>query len=118
MNESIIQLHFYLSGGTLLKIPPVNQTVLEHEPAFFHCSVKNPDTMFVEWFKDNKPLIEFHDLASRSVMGADGSLMISPALMTDLGEFRCKVKNLLNDEEEAKAYLNVECKFRCSFKFN
>jgi hypothetical protein len=43
-------------------------------------------------------------------MGADGSLMISPTLMTDLGEYKCKVKNLLNEEEEAKAYLNVEFK--------
>lgn len=39
--------HLSVDGGTLLKIPPVNQTVLEYEAAFFHCSVKNTETMFV-----------------------------------------------------------------------
>lgn len=95
----------------MLKIPPINQTVMEHEPAFFHCSVKNPSTMFVTWFKDSRPLIEYHDLASRSTMGPDGSLMISPTLMTDLGEYECKIRNSLGEEENAKAFLNVQCEF-------
>ena len=103
--------HMAVDGGTLMKIPPVNQTVMEYEPAFFHCTVKNPESMFVTWFKDSKPLIEFHDLASRSVMGADGSLLISPALMGDLGVYECRVKNILEEEENAHAYLNVQCKF-------
>lgn len=103
--------HLSVDGGTLLKIPPVNQTVLEYEPAFFHCSVKNPETMFVKWFKDGQPLHEFHDLASRTVMGADGSLLITPTLMTDLGNYECRVKNLLEEGEAANAYLNVQCKY-------
>lgn len=84
---------------------------MEYDPAYMNCSVKNPDSMFVEWFKDSKPLIEFHDLATRTTMGPDGSLMISPTLMTDLGEYKCVVKNLLGEKEEAKAYLNVQCEY-------
>lgn len=65
--------HLAIDGGTLLKIPPVNLTVLEYEAAFFHCSVKNPESMFVTWYKDGELLSSFNDLASRTVMGADGS---------------------------------------------
>lgn len=102
--------HLSVDGLSLLKIPPVNQTVLEFEPAFFHCSVKNPDTMFTEWYKDGELLSTFHDLASRTVMGQDGSLLITPTIMTDLGVFECRVKNNIGEEESHKAYLNVQCK--------
>lgn len=102
--------HLAVDGGTLLKIPPVNQTVLEYEAAFFHCSVKNPDSMFVTWYKDGELLSTYTDLASRTIMGADGSLLITPTLMNDLGIYECRVKNILGDEETANAYLNVQCK--------
>jgi hypothetical protein len=101
--------HLSVDGGTLLKVPPVNQTVLEYEASFFHCSVKNPDTMFVTWYKDNELLSTFTDLASRTVMGADGSILITPTLMTDLGVFECRVKNNVGEEEIAHAFLNVQC---------
>lgn len=92
-----------------LKIPPVNQTVLEYDRAFFHCSVKNPDSMFVTWFKDGQLLSAYPDLASRTIMGSDGSLLITPTIMTDLGVYECKVKNTLGEEETAHAFLNVQC---------
>lgn len=57
----------------MLKIPPVNLTVLEFEAAFFHCSVKNPEIMSVTWFKDGEILSNLKDLASRTVIGVDGS---------------------------------------------
>jgi immunoglobulin superfamily member 9B len=41
--------HLAVDGGTLLKIPPVNQTVLEYDQVTMACSVKNPETMFVTW---------------------------------------------------------------------
>jgi len=106
--------HLSVDGGTLLKIPPVNQTVLEFESAYFHCSVKNPDTMFVTWYKDGELLSQFPDLASRTVMNADGSLLITPTIMTDLGMFQCRVKNNVGEEEKASAFLNVQCKKICS----
>lgn len=102
--------HLAVDGGTLLKIPPVNQTVLEDEQAFFHCAVKNPETMFVTWYKDGELLSNFPDLASRTVMGADGSLLIKPTLMGDFGVYQCKVKNQAGDEEKVEAFLNVQCK--------
>lgn len=103
--------HLAVDGGTSLLIPPVNQTVLEYEAAFFHCSVKNPGTMIATWYKDGELLSSYNDLASRAIMGADGSLLITPALMNDLGKYECQVKNLLDEEEiSVNAYLNVQCK--------
>lgn len=43
-------------------------------------------------------------------MGADGSLLITPTLMTDLGVYQCKVRNNVGEEEQVQAYLNVQCK--------
>lgn len=103
--------HLAVDGGTLLKIPPLNQTVLEYEQALFHCSVKNPETMFVTWYKDGELLSHFPDLASRTVMTADGSLMITPTLMSDLGMYQCVVKNNVGDQEKVEAFLNVQCEF-------
>lgn len=74
--------HLSLDGLSLLKIPPVNQTVLEYEPAFFQCAVKDPDTTFVTWYKDGELLSTFQDLATRTVLGQDGSLLITPTIMT------------------------------------
>ncbi|XP_040167442.1 protein borderless [Anopheles arabiensis] len=102
--------HISVLGGTLLRIPPVNQTVLEGDPAFFHCVVQNPETMFVEWYKDNVSLLEYYDLAHRSMMGPDGSLTINPTQMSDLGFFTCEVRNSANDTQSASAYLNVQYK--------
>uniref|UniRef100_U5ETE2 Putative neuronal cell adhesion molecule n=1 Tax=Corethrella appendiculata TaxID=1370023 RepID=U5ETE2_9DIPT len=100
--------HLAVDGGTLIKIPPINETVLEGDPGFFHCVVKNPETMFVTWYKDGTPLEEYHDLAHRSQMGPDGSLMINPTQMSDLGEFECTVRNMLGEEQSANAFLNVQ----------
>lgn len=102
--------HLSVDGSTLLKIPPVNQTVMEYEPAIFYCSVKNPETMFVTWYKDNELLSSFPDLESRTVRRADGSIVITPSLMNDLGIYSCRVKNIEDQEEHAQAFLNVQCK--------
>lgn len=95
----------------MLKIPPVNQTVLEGDPAFFHCTAQNIETMFVEWYKDNVPLLEMYDLINRSTFGPDGSLTINPTQMSDLGYYTCEVRNQMNDTQNASAFLNVQCKF-------
>lgn len=49
-------------------------------------------------------------------MRADGSLMLTPALMTDLGVYECRVKNILGEEEFASAYLNVQCEIDVKLK--
>ena len=59
---------------------------MEYEAAFFHCAVKSPESMSVTWYKDGDLLANHHDLTSRAVVGTDGSLLITPNLMTDLGD--------------------------------
>lgn len=133
-----------VEGGSLIRIPPINQTVIEGEPAFFFCVVKVPDLAFAVWHKDGIPLSDLQDLSTRSVISSDGSLTINPTVGTDLGiwiahniiheyvektdsnsnvqhsnielkflsgEFVCKVHSVENDFQEARAYLNVQCKF-------
>ncbi|XP_053694924.1 LOW QUALITY PROTEIN: protein borderless [Sabethes cyaneus] len=102
--------HISVLGGTLLKIPPVNQTVMEGDPAFFHCMAQNPETMFIEWYKDNVSLLQMYDLLHRSNFGPDGSLTINPTQMSDLGFFKCEVRNTMNDTQDATAFLNVQYK--------
>lgn len=101
--------HLAVEGGSLIKIPPINTTIMEGDTAFFHCVTKKPDTSHVTWFKDGLPLLELHDLSHRSFMGPDGSLSIGPTLMTDLGEYMCIVRNTEGDEQSARAFLNIQC---------
>lgn len=111
MRQNGSWFHLLADGLSLLKVPPANQTVLEYESAFFHCSAKNPDTTFITWYKDGKLLSTFEDLATRMVMGNDGSILITPTIMTDLGFFECRVKNNLGEVERHSAFLDVQCKF-------
>jgi immunoglobulin superfamily member 9B len=94
----------------LLRIPPVNVTVLEGEVAHFHCTVKNPKTMLVTWYKDGTRLADLEALSNRCILGQDGSLTVSPTEMTDLGEYECSIKGD-DQEQRARAFLNVQCKF-------
>lgn len=74
------------------------------------CTVKNPETMFVEWFKDDLPLEHFIDLSRRTAMDQEGSITINPTQMSDLGQYKCKIRSLAGDEQLASAYINVQCK--------
>lgn len=103
--------HLAVESGSLIRIPPINQTVMESEPAFFHCVTKEPDLMFASWYKDGIAVSDLYDLSQRSVISSDGSLTINPTVMTDLGEYMCKVHSVENDEQEARAYLNVQCMY-------
>lgn len=76
---------------------------------FLRCIVKNPDTMFVEWFKDGRPMIDYTDLSYRTTVDRDGSMIISPTIMSDLGEYQCKVRSSSGDEQRVNAFLNVQC---------
>lgn len=102
--------HLAIEGGSLIKIPPINQTIMEGQTAFFHCVMKKPDISHVTWYKDGSPLLDLHDLSHRSFMGPDGSLSVDPTMMTDLGEYVCIVKNMEGDEQSARAFLNIQCK--------
>ncbi|XP_044733177.1 protein borderless isoform X2 [Chrysoperla carnea] len=102
---------FYLTvdGANLLAIPPMNITILEGEEAYFPCITKNMDTK-VSWFKDGVPLNEYLDLSHRSWQSDNGSLIINPTAMGDLGEYRCEAINENGESQSARAYLNVQYK--------
>ncbi|EDW04279.1 GH10067 [Drosophila grimshawi] len=102
--------HLAVQGGSLIKIPPVNQTIMEGQTAFFHCVMKYPDNSQAAWYKDGVLLQEVQDLVRRSFMGPDGSLSIDPTMMSDLGEYECKVRNHDGELQTAKAFLNIQYK--------
>lgn len=105
--------HLAIEGGSLIKIPPINQTLMEGQTAFFSCVMKHQDTSHVEWFKGGTALLELDDLAHRSILAPDGSLSIAPTLMSDLGEYACLVRNMDGDEQTANAFLNIQCECCC-----
>ncbi|KAI8035411.1 protein borderless isoform X2 [Drosophila gunungcola] len=102
--------HLAVQGGSLIRIPPVNQTIQEGQTAFFHCVMKYPDNSLASWYKDGVLLQEVQDLVRRSYMGPDGSLSIDPTMMSDLGEYECKVRNSEGELQTAKAFLNIQYK--------
>lgn len=101
--------HLSVDGGALMKIPPINMTVMEGDPAHFNCVMKHPDSSYVSWFKDGTLLTDLNDLFHRSMVAPDGSLMINPTNMGDLGEYKCEVRDHNTDSQTAQAFLNVQC---------
>ncbi|XP_063223267.1 protein borderless [Bacillus rossius redtenbacheri] len=101
--------HLSVDGGTLLAIPPVNQTTLEGETAHFSCVTKDRDGM-VTWYKDAAPLAEVVGLIERTHVGPEGSLTIHNTSMDDLGEYQCVVTNNAGERQTAAAFLNVQYK--------
>ncbi|XP_022905461.2 protein borderless [Onthophagus taurus] len=102
---------FYLTvnGGNLLRIPPVNQTIMEGSEAEFNCVKKDDDTRII-WYKDRIPIKELDDILQRSWVNERGSLTIRPTTMGDLGEYECEATNSLGEVQTAKAFLNVQYK--------
>jgi hypothetical protein len=97
------------AGGTLLTIPPINQTTLAGEPAHFTCVSKDKDAV-VMWYKDGVLLGNIPDLSNRFFTD-NGSLTILPTDVTDPGEYSCVVRNSQGDTQTASAYLNVQCEY-------
>lgn len=95
-----------------MKIPPINMTVMEGDPANFNCVVKHPDSSFVSWYKDGTLLNDLHDLFHRSIVAPDGSLLINPTDMSDLGEYKCEIRDMNGDSQSAHAHLNVQCELQ------
>lgn len=52
-----------------MKIPPINQTILEGEKSYFNCIMKLPDISFVTWYKDKILLSDLNDLMLRTFIG-------------------------------------------------
>ncbi|XP_055376358.1 protein borderless [Condylostylus longicornis] len=101
--------HLTVEGGSLIKIPPINMTLMEGQTAIFHCFMKHPEISTVTWLKDNDPIRENADLWRRAKIDPDGSLSIDPTMMSDLGEYECQVQNDQTAEvQTAKAFLNIQ----------
>ncbi|KAF7270305.1 hypothetical protein GWI33_016706 [Rhynchophorus ferrugineus] len=101
--------HLTVSGGNLLAIPPINQTITEGQEVRFMCVVK--DLSFkLRWLKDGIPLNSYQDLTQRSWVEKDGTLVIKPTDMGDYGEYECEVSNTIGDYQKARAFLNVQYK--------
>lgn len=75
----------------------------------FNCFTKDPNIK-VEWFKDNIPLSEYHDLMTRSWVTKDNTLVIRPTDSGDYGEYECEASNAEGEKQTARAFLNVQCK--------
>lgn len=71
--------------------------------------MKHPENSQASWYKDGVLLQEVQDLVRRFYMGPDGSLSIDPTMMSDLGEYECKVRNSDGELQTAKAFLNIQC---------
>ncbi|KAL5281061.1 hypothetical protein ACFFRR_004838 [Megaselia abdita] len=102
--------HLVVEGGSLIKIPPINQTIMEGQTAFFHCTMKFPETSTIVWSKDGIPLHDIQEVYRRSYFGPDGSLSIDPTMMSDLGQYECSVRNNDGEIQTSSAYLNIQYK--------
>lgn len=84
---------------------------MEGESAHFPCITKEKSSTVI-WIKDGVPLSELQsNLTSRSFVGTEGSLTISPTAMGDLGEFTCEVTSSNGEKQTASAFLNVQCEY-------
>ncbi|XP_075974455.1 borderless [Anticarsia gemmatalis] len=102
---------FYLDvdGGNLIVTPPMNVTVLEGERAELECLPKEPESV-VAWYKDGTPLSELPELALRSEMPPNGSLVLRRAASADPGEYECRVLAPDRSTQSAAAFLDVQYK--------
>ncbi|CAK1601459.1 unnamed protein product [Parnassius mnemosyne] len=102
---------YYLEvdGGNLIVTPPMNSTVLEGERAELECLPKDPESV-VQWYKDGVLLSELPELAERSELPPNGSLVIRLAVSTDLGEYQCRLSAPDGQMQSASAFLDVQYK--------
>ncbi|CAD6233973.1 GSCOCG00007436001-RA-CDS [Cotesia congregata] len=98
-----------VSGENLLAIPPVNKTVMEGEIVEFQCVTKIPN-MIVTWLRDGIEIPEVEDLRDRASVDDNGTLIIRPSAIGDLGEYTCIVTDNVGDQQSASAFLNVQYK--------
>ncbi|XP_015108943.1 protein borderless isoform X1 [Diachasma alloeum] len=96
-------------GENLLAVPPVNRTAMEGEIVEFECITKDSSTV-VNWLRDGLEIEQIEELTGRITVNENGTLIISPAAIGDLGEYSCVVTDVLGDQQSASAFLNVQYK--------
>lgn len=83
---------------------------MEGDEAQFMCSPKNNESKVV-WYKDDIPITEYQALHQRTVKTEDGTLIIYPSEMTDTGEYRCVITHPDGRQQNASAFLDVQCRY-------
>ncbi|XP_065211981.1 protein borderless isoform X2 [Planococcus citri] len=101
--------HLQVEGGSLLAVPPINQTVMEEESVKMKCVSKILPANVV-WYKDEIPVTEIQNLKDRIIVNPEGSLNIIKTEMKDSGYYFCEITNDDGEKQSAGAYLNVRFK--------
>ncbi|CAH2107882.1 unnamed protein product [Euphydryas editha] len=102
---------YYLDvdGGNLIVTPPMNVTVLEGERAELECLPKSPEWN-VQWYREGTPIEALPELALRSELAINGSLLLRHTVSTDLGEYECRISAPDGQMQSASAFLDVQYK--------
>ncbi|CAG9578047.1 unnamed protein product [Danaus chrysippus] len=102
---------YYLDvdGGNLIVTPPVNVTVLEGDRAELECLPKSPEWS-VQWYREGVPVETLPELAQRTELAVNGSLIMRQAVSTDLGEYECRISADDGQLQSASAFLDVQYK--------
>ncbi|XP_062527577.1 protein borderless [Bombyx mori] len=98
-----------VDGGNLIVTPPMNVTVLETERAELECLPKDPQSA-VEWYRQGALLNQLPELAARSEVAANGSLVVRVTTSSDPGEYECRVSSPDGHIQSASAFLDVHYK--------
>ena len=103
------------AGNTYIMVPPQNTTALEGSRVKLGCQAEAfPNNVTYEWWRhseDNDKDVVLVS-SSRTTIYADGSLVFASVDVADAGWYICRPTNGLGLTPEAKAYLNVTCKYR------
>ncbi|XP_046738764.1 protein borderless isoform X1 [Diprion similis] len=98
-----------VTGENLLAVPPINQTTMEGNTANFACVTKDTSSV-VNWYRDGVAISDIEELRDRATIRSDGTLTITSAAMSDLGEYTCTITSPNNERQSATAFLNVQYK--------
>ncbi|CAF4905415.1 unnamed protein product [Pieris macdunnoughi] len=103
--------YYYLDveGGNLIVTPPVNVTVIEGDSAELECLVKSPEWS-VQWYREDVSVSALPELAARTSLAPNGSLLLRRAISSDLGRYECRVSAPDGRRQAAAAHLDVHYK--------
>lgn len=89
---------------------PENTTRREGSRVKLNCQAEGqPNNISYEWLRNNVDVRQVAGLTARSMIYADGSLVLSSAGKDDSGWYSCRPSNGLGAPPQADAYLNVTC---------
>ena len=91
---------------------PRNTTVREGTRAKLTCQADGfPSNITYKWLHDDTDVQQVAALRTRTSIHADGSFVIGKVTKEDSGWYRCLPTNGIGPGPEARAYLNVTCKY-------